>query len=274
MSLPIAVTGAVMVCDKGTAMVPLVASGSGNVQICDQFAAVVTDVMPGANISPFGICVITNAVCSPTPVGKWVNPFANNCIMGREQTLLQGATLPCAIGGTISVMSAAQASVLVGENLVKILPESILKDILSGKEVDLEAAYEALGFDPDEDSETGFKWRHPLSANEARKARDFALFWKRALYGKDETEESDAFEHALFSMSLTKRAGAHRARQAGDAHEISAKNPPGARLKDLFNNRVGRQLGEKFNGDEIEMPRAVQDAIARGELRIHDVKIK
>jgi hypothetical protein len=116
MSIPAAVTGSVMVCDKGTAMVPLVASGNASVEICGVVAAVITDVLPGANISPFGMCVITKAACSPVPVGTWINQFANDCIIGGAQSLLEGATLPCAVGGTISVMSAKQASVLVGEN--------------------------------------------------------------------------------------------------------------------------------------------------------------
>lgn len=129
MMLPIAVTGAVMVCDKGTTMSPLVASGSASVQICGAYAAMVTDTLPGANVSPFGMCVITKAACSPAPVGNWLNSFANSCIIGKVQSLLEGATLPCEFGGTISIMSAAQATVLIGHTLAE-LPASVRLEIL------------------------------------------------------------------------------------------------------------------------------------------------
>jgi len=129
MALPIAKTGSVMVCDKGTATVPLVASGSASVKICDVFLAAVSDIIPGANISPFGTCIITQTLCSPTPVGFWTNPFDNACIVGGVQSLLEGARLPCAIGGTIKLMSAAQASVLVGKNL------AYMEEVLLGLEL-------------------------------------------------------------------------------------------------------------------------------------------
>lgn len=108
-----------MVCDKGTAAVPLTASGGASVTICGAFAAVVTDIAPGANISPFGICTLTQVLCTPTPVGQWLNPFAS-CLVGNAQSLLQGATLQCALGGTISIMTAAQASVLISANLKRV----------------------------------------------------------------------------------------------------------------------------------------------------------
>jgi hypothetical protein len=123
MALPMAKTNSVMMCDKGTAPAPLVASGSATVKICDVFLAAVSDVEPGANISPFGTCIITRSVCSPAPVGFWTNPFDNACIVGGVQSLLEGAKLPCAIGGVISLMSAEQATVLVGENLTKYVQE-------------------------------------------------------------------------------------------------------------------------------------------------------
>jgi len=119
-------TGSVMVCDKGTVTVPIVASGSASVKICDAFLAGVNDVAPGANISPFGICTITKSLCSPAPVGNWVNPFESACIVGNVQGLLEGAKLPCAVGGTISLMSAAQATVLVGNNLSQFTPGQLI----------------------------------------------------------------------------------------------------------------------------------------------------
>ncbi len=112
---PVAVTGAVLVCDKGTTPAPLKASGVGTVKICDVFAATIIDVAPVTNISPFGMCLVTKAVCSPAPVGLWQNPLGNKCIFGNTESLLEGATLPCAIGGTISVKRASQTPAHVGD---------------------------------------------------------------------------------------------------------------------------------------------------------------
>ncbi len=110
-----------MVCDKGTALIPLVASGNAAVSVCGALAAVVSDVLPGQNISPFGVCSILTAACTPLPNGEWVNPIVNTCIIGNKESLLEGATLPCLIGGTISVMSAAQATVIVGRNQFEVV---------------------------------------------------------------------------------------------------------------------------------------------------------
>lgn len=121
MAVPTAKTGSVMMCDKGTAPVPLVASGKAAVSLCGALAAVVSDALTGSNISPFGACAILKSACVPLPNGKWVNPIVNSCIIGNEESLLEGATLPCTIGGIISVMSAAQATVLVGENRLAIV---------------------------------------------------------------------------------------------------------------------------------------------------------
>ena len=131
-------TDSVMVCDKGTETASLVASGKASVKICGVFAAVLTDVEPGVNISPFGICTITQSLCSPVPVGFWKNPFDSGCIMGGVQGLLKNAKLHCDIGGTISLMSAEQASVLVGRNLARLLvsgplsPSQYLRELFEG----------------------------------------------------------------------------------------------------------------------------------------------
>lgn len=121
-----ATTGSVLLCDKGTVPVPLVAYGGASLKICGVSAAAITDIIPGSNVSPFRMCAITKAVCSPTPVGNWRNPIDNQCITGNTQSLLEGTTLPCTVGGTLSVMSASQASVLVGRNLLKLTPATII----------------------------------------------------------------------------------------------------------------------------------------------------
>ncbi|WP_437927880.1 polymorphic toxin type 44 domain-containing protein [Sorangium sp. So ce291] len=119
MTLPIAVSSAILMCNKGTALTPLGLSGSSNVRICDFEVATISDTMPGLIIAPFGKCTITNEMCSPIPVGQWKNPFDSRCIVGNKQALLQGATLKCENGGNISVMLAAQALALIFENLPK-----------------------------------------------------------------------------------------------------------------------------------------------------------
>lgn len=131
-----------MVCDKGTESVLLLASGSANVQICGLMAAVISDAQPGANIASFGVCTKLKALCTPAPVGQWLNPFPS-CLIGNKQSLLQGAKLSCAAGGTIAVMEADQAAVLMEENLASLAADdSMLADILISNE--LGAGFDAL----------------------------------------------------------------------------------------------------------------------------------
>ena len=54
--------------------------------------------------------------------------------------------------------------------------------------------------------------------------------------------EVDAFRHAWWSFMVTREFGPEKAKEFGDAHEVSDPNPDSERLMDLYNNYIGRSL--------------------------------
>lgn len=255
MALPMAKTGSVMMCDKGTAPVPLVASGSATVKICDVFLAAVSDVKPGANISPFGTCIITQSVCSPTPVGFWKNPFDNACIVGGVQSLLENAELPCAIGGKISLMSAGQASVLVGKNLTKIEPPVCTTD--------------------DEGSEQGSHGLqflsglyHSRDVGALRDAngqfKDDALAFVNRFYPNADEWLRNAARHGYWMGALSLKHGEGSATAVGKAHERHGAGTPTDHWVDNYNNIVARKIARGRSPSEI--PNTVRTHISRGSF--------
>ena len=255
MARPMAKTGSVMMCDKGTAPVPLVASGGATVEICDVFLATVSDVKPGANISPFGTCIITQSLCSPTPVGFWKNPFDNACIIGGVQSLLENAELQCSIGGKISLMSAGQASVLVGRNL---------------KKVELPACTTV-----DEESEQGS--RISQFANGLYHSRDLgalldadgeikddALAFVNRFYPNADGWLRNAARHGYWIGVLTVKQGEGAATAVGKAHEKHGAGTPTDHWIDTYNNIVARKIARGKRADEI--PNIVRTHISRGSF--------
>lgn len=82
-------------------------------------AATITDIAPGVNIPPFGVCmslsnptvaaataaalgVLTPMPCLPVVVGPWKPPAAQT-VYGGLPALVAGATCNCAWGGIITI---------------------------------------------------------------------------------------------------------------------------------------------------------------------------
>lgn len=92
-------------------------------------AANVMDVAPMVNIPPFGMCtslanpavaaataaalgVLTPMPCTPVPVGTW-SPLAPTTLVDGAPALVQGAILPCAFGGVMTVTVPGTATTQV-----------------------------------------------------------------------------------------------------------------------------------------------------------------
>lgn len=56
----------------------------------------------------------------------------------------------------------------------------------------------------------------------------------------------DAFRHAYFSYRLSEKIGTTEAKKFCDAHEISYPNDDRERIMDLMNNKIGRELYNKY----------------------------
>ena len=120
-------TGGVLQCPFGSAPVPFSALPSPRVVIGGLPAGVMTDMVPMANVPPFGTCqslsnptvaaataksagVLTPMPCIPVPAGPWLNP-APKVLIGGVPVLTDGSTLMCVWGGQISVQFSGQTCV-------------------------------------------------------------------------------------------------------------------------------------------------------------------
>ena len=114
-----AVLGAVMQCTFGLAPSTLSPLPVTRVTIEGRPAATISDMAPGVNIPPFGMCtslsnptvaaatsaalgVLTPMPCVPAVAGPW-KPGALRTTLGGKPALVSGSTCNCAFGGLISL---------------------------------------------------------------------------------------------------------------------------------------------------------------------------
>ena len=113
---PVVVQEAMMMCPMGTAPMPLQVTSNETVRIDGLAIATIADCIPFANIPPFGTCNILTAAaagvpcpCVPAPVGTWMPGSVNQTINGLP-VLTMPATLPCGIGGVITITEPGQVT--------------------------------------------------------------------------------------------------------------------------------------------------------------------
>lgn len=116
---PNVVMGAMLACSFGVAPSSLLPKGTSKVMIEGRPAATITDMAPGANIPPFGMCtslsnptvasataaalgVLTPMPCVPVTVSPWI-PNAPKTMLGGQPALVAGSTCNCAWGGVIQI---------------------------------------------------------------------------------------------------------------------------------------------------------------------------
>ncbi len=81
----------------------------------------------------------------------------------------------------------------------------------------------------------------------------------------------DAFRHAYWNALMAQR-DAGSAHDQGDAHERSSPNEYAEHYMDLYNNRVGRKIGEAHSSaTQKEISDLIAEELARGGL-ITDIK--
>jgi hypothetical protein len=82
-------------------------------------------------------------------------------------------------------------------------------------------------------------------------------------------DESNAFRHAYWNALMVKRVGYSWAYKWATAHETGAKGQPALEKEmDLFNNREGRFIGNKYSkkSDQV-LSNKVYDAVKKGKLK-------
>ncbi len=74
-------------------------------------AAVITDVVLGVNIKPFGACAVKYGLpCTFAPAGTWLPTKPNVTIKGKPVLTTDGP-LMCALGGVIKILVPGQFTV-------------------------------------------------------------------------------------------------------------------------------------------------------------------
>ena len=97
-------------CDAGVSTVALTVTSQAIVNINGQLVATQADCAYPANLAGFGVCnILTDAAegtpttCSPVFVGTWLECSTKVSLNGSP-ALLEGSTLACAVGGSISIV--------------------------------------------------------------------------------------------------------------------------------------------------------------------------
>lgn len=122
------VNGAQLMCTFGVAPSPLTVIPTGPpMQAGGQLIAKITDMVPMANIAPFGMCsapsnpaviaatsaasgVFTPAPCIPATAAPWT-PGSAKVMVGGVPAVTSTCRLACTWGGQVSVVSAGQLKV-------------------------------------------------------------------------------------------------------------------------------------------------------------------
>ena len=129
MGKPAAVATAALQCSMGLAPSVLNVLPVSRVMIEGRPAATIMDAMPASNIPPFGMCTSpanpavaaataaalgtpTPAPCLPVPAA-WTGGAAKTMVGGKPG-LTQGATLSCAYGGVIQIISSGAVKTTEG----------------------------------------------------------------------------------------------------------------------------------------------------------------
>lgn len=129
MGKPAAVATAALQCSMGLAPSVLNVLPTSKVLIEGRPAGTIMDGLPGSNIPPFGMCTspanpavaaaTAAALGTPTPApcvpvtAAWTGGAAKTFIGGKPG-LTQGATLTCAYGGVIQIISSGAVKTMEG----------------------------------------------------------------------------------------------------------------------------------------------------------------
>lgn len=150
-------------------------------------------------------------------------------------------------------------------------------------EIDLERAYRSLDYDDTVRGDLGNAFPNPIAWARAWGMSQEARNATERLFGANRPGEmSDAFRHAYWSYRLTEELGPAAAKRFTDGHESaprsqysgrSGRDDDEARLMDLYNNRVGRDLQRKNSGLGRKAEDVVLEAIANGELQLRPFPI-
>ncbi len=192
------------------------------------------------------------------PGGETVHTLA--AAVAEKQGVAQGqAGAPAAVAGAVTNPAPQQ-----GTGAVRNAGPP------TNQVIDLDDYYRRLGFDPDGPGEMREALGSPVGAFKAREL--FGEAQRRALElfesGVLSPEERNVYQHAWWSYQMTRSADADTAKEFGDAHERTrVDSDNGERLKDLYNNNVGRELALDPANRNRDAEDVIIEAIFNGKMQ-------
>jgi hypothetical protein len=100
------VTGGMLQCDKGAALMPFTCTSNTTVHVKKLLVATEMDKAPIVNIPSFVMCSVGNKPCVPAPTA-WVDTYEFVKIKGFKPLLYQSC-MPCSQGGKIEFLTSGQ----------------------------------------------------------------------------------------------------------------------------------------------------------------------
>jgi hypothetical protein len=145
----------------------------------------------------------------------------------------------------------------------------------STKVVDVEQMYRTFQFKSDGPGQFQEGLRSPEAGLFARRTATNSVARAKELFDKKilTFPEANAFQHTLWSFEVTRNFGPEIAKKFGDAHERTVVNNDSDRLKDLFNNYVGRFLATDPANQKRPAEEVVLEAVRAGKLQIDPVRV-
>jgi hypothetical protein len=93
--------------------------------------------------------------------------------------------------------------------------------------------------------------RHPHHALTIKDSKETAYAETRRRFGRNgHNDQSDAFRHCFWSALLARELGKANALEFTTAHESSPSNDPAEKAMDLYNNRIGLDIGRSGGTDQ------------------------
>lgn len=95
---------------------------------------------------------------------------------------------------------------------------------------------------------------------------------REAYPGQGKDRQEDAFRHSYWNARMTQEFDARRAKELASMHEAHADPTPldeKRETMDLYNNEVGRRIGEQYpDATPEELKQHIRRAIERGEMLV------
>lgn len=141
--------------------------------------------------------------------------------------------------------------------------------------MDPKEVYKRLEFDSKGPGEKELALNDPVAARRAIILREKVDSVTNKLFpGRPRhNTEVDAFRHAWWSYQVTQELSPEKAKEFGDAHEVSRPGPDSERTMDLYNNYIGRflALDPKNKGRPAED--VIVEALNNGLLQTRPLNI-